>query len=194
MHKIVTTPGLVIGKRGVGEANVLVSILTEDLGLVRASARSARLERSKMRYGLEPLARGRFSLVRGRHEWKLTGTHDILFDCLSPTISSARTQAGKIAKLLVRLMPGEEPAPLLYRTVVEGLQALARSSEKSLAEDIECVLVLRMLSSLGYLPHTEALAPFVDADFFSLELSSEIAVSRSLLVRTINESLKATGL
>jgi DNA repair protein RecO (recombination protein O) len=194
MYKIVTTFGLVVGKRGLGEANTQVTVLSEDLGLIRASARSARLERSKLRYGLEPLTRGRFSLVRGRHEWKLVGSSDLRLDCFPAHSSLIRTRAGKIAKLLVRLMPGEEPVPDLYKVVVEGLQALARSGEESLAESIECMLVLRILSSLGYLPQTEALAPFIEADFFSLELASEVAASRKMLVRTNNESLKATGL
>lgn len=53
--------------------------------------------------------------------------------------------------------------------------------------------MLRVLARLGYLPSTEALAPFVDGEF-SVELSAKALESRALLVRTINESLRATGL
>ena len=59
MHEKYITEGIVLGKRGVGEANTLVFILTELQGLVRAKATSARREASKLRYGLEPLSRGR---------------------------------------------------------------------------------------------------------------------------------------
>jgi DNA repair protein RecO len=194
MHKIFITEGIVLGKRGIAEANTLATILTDELGLVRSRAQSARLERSKLRFGLEPLTRGRFSLVRGRHEWRLTGTTDLVRDCIATNTSAGRSRAGKIAKLLVRLMPGEERVPGLYGEVVEGLQALARASESELADTIECVLVLRVLSRLGYLPDNDTLTPFIERDFFSLELAAEVAASRALLVRTINESLKATGL
>lgn len=185
--------GILLRKRAVGEANVLVSILTRELGLVRATARSARVEHSKLRYGLEPLTRARFSLVRGKHEWRLTGIERVSrdFAACSPL---CRRQAGKVATLLLRLIHGEEIAPELYDTVSAGLGALARAQDTQESESIESVLVLKILYHLGYLPHAVELKAFIDADFFSLELTQEAARSRSLLLRAINESLQATGL
>lgn len=184
MHNIHVTEGLVLGKRGLGEANVGISLLTEDLGLVRASARSARLGRSKLRYGLEPLTLARFSLVRGRHEWRLTGVEHI--NRLAPSAAH-----GRISSLLLRLVAGEEPHPALFADVKNGFLLLA--SQNSQTEAVETVLVLRILSHLGYLPQSAALAPFIEAQF-SLELSAKALAERALLVRAINESLKATGL
>ena len=62
------------------------------------------------------------------------------------------------------------------------------------AAGIECILVLRILSHLGYLPHTAALAPFVEGDFASAELAMQAQASRAFLIRTINESLMQSGL
>src|SRR3989344_164867 len=73
MHQLHVCGGVVLGKRGVGEANVLVFILTSELGLVRAMARSARAESSKLRYVLESFTHARFTLLRGKNEWKLVG-------------------------------------------------------------------------------------------------------------------------
>lgn len=181
-----------LGKRGVGEANTLVSLLSDDLGLVRVSARSARLAKSKLRYGLEPLTSGRFSLVRGKFEWKLVGVQDLSRTHLADS-PMRRRAVGRIARLLTRLIPGEESVPELYATVSEGLRYLAHSDDEQ-AEHIECMLVLRILSHLGYLPQTAEIRPFLEQDFFSLELAAQAARSRSLLIRTINESLGATGL
>lgn len=192
MHKVVTTEGVVLGKRGVGEANALVSILTYELGLVRARATSARAEASKLRYGLETLSVGRYSMVHGRAEWKLIGVENISHE-LARGDHDRRTRSGKVAKLLLRLIHGEERVPALYKTVVEGLAAIARANSMTDAEAIETVLVLRVLAHLGYLPHTQALSQFIDGEY-TLELSAEALKSRSLLVRTINESLIATGL
>jgi len=193
MHKIHNTEGLVLAKRGQGEANVRIALLTEHLGLISASARSSRFERSKLRYGLEPLTRARFALVRGKAEWRLTGVEQISKDCLGKT-APRRTRSGQVARLLLRLVQGEEPLPELYRAVREGLLFLAAAASEQDAQAVECVLVLRVLAHLGYLPHTQELAPFISDSFFSIELAAEAAKSRTLLIRTINESLQSTGL
>lgn len=192
MYKVFVTEGIVLGKRGVGEANTLVSILTHDLGLIRGKATSARAEASKLRYGLESLSLGRYSMVRGKAEWKLTGVENISHE-LTAGDRDRRTRSGKIAKLLLRLIHGEERVPALYKTVVEGLRAIARAGSVTDAEAIETVLVLRVLAHLGYLPHVPALAQFIEGEY-SVQLSAEALKSRSLLVRAINESLTATGL
>jgi DNA repair protein RecO len=212
MHKIYITEGIVLGKRGLGEANSAVSLLTAELGLVRASARSARYERSKLRYGLEPLTHGRFALVRGKFEWKLTGVVDPQKLFATEAVSTGklalpgRQAVGRVTRLMLRLIQGEEPVPLLYKTVSEGFEVLANAQSKGDAEAIECVLVLRILAQLGYLPERPELAPFISDQLparttgivrsggFSLELTVQAARSRTLLIKAINESLGATGL
>ncbi len=194
MHNIIVTEGIVLQKRGVGEANTRVAFLTRDLGLVRASARSARVEHSKLRYGLEALTSGRFSFVRGKHEWRLVGAEKVSRAHLLASTPERVRALGRIARLLLRLVAGEEPLPELYSSVAEGFEYLSRAQSGADAEAIECVLVLRILSHLGYLPHTPQIAPFVESDFFSIELAAEAARSRALLIRAINESLGATGL
>jgi DNA repair protein RecO len=188
MHHIYVTDGVVLGKRGVGEANTLVSVLTQELGFVRGSARSTRLVVSKLRYGLEPLTHARFSFVKGRNEWRLVSVEraENMFSTATP---AQRAAAGRVSQLLLRLIHGQEPSTALYRDIIGGFAALRTHDTAS----VETVLVLRILNRLGYLPHTEALAPFVEADY-SVELSAEALKSRSLLIRTINESLQATGL
>ncbi len=193
MHQIHITNGIVLGKRGVGEANTLVFVLTEKLGLIRASARSTRVEKSKLRYGLEPLTQARFSFVRGKHEWRLVGVEDASSKCL-PASALRRQRSGQVAKLVMRLVQGEEPVPALFTSLSEGLVFLANAKSEEDAQAIETVLVLRILSQLGYLPHTKELAPFISGPLFSLELAAAAAQSRSLLVKAINESLQQSGL
>jgi DNA repair protein RecO len=193
MHRIYVTEAIVLSKRSSGEATATLALLTRELGLVRASARSARVEKSKLRYGLQALTRGRFSLVRGKHEWRLVGVEKVSREYLSPHFPR-RVAFGRISKLLLRLVAGEEPTPALYTSVAEGFSYLANASSDADAEAIECVLVLRMLAHLGYLPQRQELLPFVADSLFSLELTAQAAQSRSLLIRTINESLGATGL
>ncbi len=190
MHQIVTTDAVALGKRGVGEANVLVFLLTRDVGLVRVAARSARLDVSKLRYGLEPLTHARYSLVRGRHEWRLTG---VAAPRRLPSTATPgqRQAAGRIARLLLRLIHGEEPVPELYTTVVAGLDALFSVSD---IESIECILVLRILAQLGYVSATDDAEPFLAGTDFPPTLVAAATAARLPLVRIINASLAATGL
>jgi len=193
MHRVFVTEGLVLSKRSSGEANTIATILTLELGLLRAKAAATRKEESKLRYGLEPLSLGRFSFVQGKYEWKLTGVENTSHE-LFPKERTARVAAGRIAKLLLRLIHGPEEGRALFSTVTLGLSLLAQASSEIEAQSIECILVLRILSHLGYLPHTPALLPFVEGDLASAELAMTAASSRAFLIRTINESLIQTGL
>ncbi len=71
--------------------------------------------------------------------------------------------------------------------------SLLAEADAAHSDALETVLVLRILSHLGYLPETPTLAQFVEGDI-SLELSAKALQSRNMLIRTINESLSATGL
>lgn len=193
MHRLYVTEGIVLAKRGVGEANVLLSVITPELGLVRASARSTRVEQSKLRFGLELLTAGRFTFVRGRHEWKLVGVEDISHGYVSPE-AARRRAAGRIARLLLRLIHGEDPVADLYDIVAEGLTSLVGSRTAAEAENVECVLVLRVLAQLGYVPSDSRLAPFFEDARFPDTLLASAALSRTFLIRTINDSLAASGL
>lgn len=192
MYPIYVTEGIVLRKLGVGEANAVVSVLTESLGLVRAIARSSRAERSKLRYGLEPQTTARFSFVRGRHEWRLVGAEDARCHLREASIVNQAAGA-RIAILLQRLIPGQEQLPNLFNTVRSGLIALG-SSHAEVAPAIECVLVLRVLAHLGYVPRAAALSSFIENDLFTPTLMTEALKARPLLIRTINESLHASGL
>lgn len=193
MHRIFVTDGIVLGKRALGEAHSLVSVLTKEQGLLRAKATSTRSERSKLRFGIEPMTSARFSFVQGKYEWKLTGVERISRELVSLHMRN-RVAAGRIAKLLLRLVRGEDEGRALFATVSEGLPLLSVAENAEMSASIECILVLRILSHLGYLPEVPALTPFVEGDFSSAELAIRAQTSRAFLIRMINESLAQTGL
>jgi DNA repair protein RecO (recombination protein O) len=193
MHTLFVSEGIVLGKRGVGEANVIVAVLTRNFGLIKAHVRSARNEKSKLRYGLEPLTLGRFTFVRGKNDWRLTGVEKVSRELISSQ-AEKRQQSGRVSRLLLRLIPGEEIASQLFDTAKEGFLSLVHTESRQMAESIETVFVLRILAHLGYLPHTRELRPFIETDFFSIELAHKAHEVRTRLIKAINESLSATGL
>jgi DNA repair protein RecO len=192
MHDIHATEGIVLTKRTQGEANISIVLLTQNFGVIRASARSARLERSKLRYGLEALTMGRFSLVRGKYEWKLTGAEGLTRPFKDAPLPARRT-AGRIARLLLRLIHGEDAVPRLYETVYAGLVYLSTAAPEHM-EPAEWVLVLRVLSRLGYVEERESLRPFLGDKEMTPLLLEQARQARVVLIRGVNESLSATGL
>lgn len=193
MHPLFVTSGIVLSKRNIGEAHTLVAVLTKELGLVRAKATSTRAEHSKLRYGLEPLTSGRYTFVRGRYEWKLTGAEGVSRESLSSN-AACRSASGRVSKLLLRLVRGEGESRELFETVSHGFTLMAHTLDSEQVSAIECVLVLRILMHLGYLPHTEVLQPFTEGAFAASVEALCGRASRAFLIRTINESLMQTGL
>lgn len=139
-YHIYTTKGLVLSKRALREADQIYSILTRDLGLVRASATGVRRESSKLRGSLEPFSISTVSLVRGKEYWKLTSAE--LLQRLPNSQSLARPFA-----LLERLVPGEAENSELFDALEANLK------------DSETLLVGRILLHLGYLKETDLNLP-----------------------------------
>jgi hypothetical protein len=92
------------------------------------------------------------------------------------------------------LLQGEESAPRLFEDVKAGLISLSFAADDEVLRSIECVLVLRILADLGYLPNESELQPFLGSSEFSPEVTLKAAKFRSYLIRTINDSLAQTGL
>lgn len=131
-YHIYTTKGIVLSERPVREADRIYSILTRDLGLIKARALGVRKENSKLRGSIEPVSLATISLVRGKEYWRLTSAEFIKSFKKSKSLS-----------LLETLVQGEAPHPELFEAV-----------EKDLDSD-ETVLVSRILFHLGYLKESE---------------------------------------
>ncbi|MBX4206578.1 recombination protein O N-terminal domain-containing protein [Candidatus Parcubacteria bacterium] len=131
-YHIYTTKGIVLGAWPLREADRTYSILTRDLGLVRASASGVRKEESKLRGALEPFVLSSVSLVRGKEYWRITSA-----ETLRPI--PAEAGIGRPLALLEKLVQGEAAHPELFDAV-----------ETHLFSD-EWRLVAHILYHLGYL-------------------------------------------
>src|SRR3989338_3919171 len=76
-YHIYTTRGIVLAERPIREADRIYTIITHDLGLIRAIAIGVRKEASKLRGNIEPFSLSSVSLVRGREYWRLTSAEYI---------------------------------------------------------------------------------------------------------------------
>lgn len=181
-HKYVTD-ALVLARTPLKESAALVTLLTEEFGLVRARAEGLRKSGAKLAHALQTLDRCEVTLVRGKEGWRLSGA--ILEESWFGKLARPeRLRAGRIAGLMLRLVHGEANDPALYALYAGFLEALPGLSEES-QDTAEIMTALRILTSLGLdvgvLPQAGEYAP----------LPPE---ARRELVMRVNRGIAASGL
>lgn len=189
-ERLYTTEGIVLKRRSLGEADLLISFFTKELGLVHALGKSARREDSKLRFSIAPLGSGVFTFAPGA-TYRLTGA----FAEDHPPLSAASSALlAKVATLLMRLLPQGVPHEALFRSIHSGFHCVrAEAHRHDIIARVECAMVLRTLHALGYLPQQEVLVPYLEGALTRARLE-ELGAPRADIIRTINSSLSATGL
>ena len=183
------TEALVLARTPVGEASALLTLLTREVGLVRARAQNIRAPGAKLSAALATFAESELVLVAGKEGWRVSGAllRENWFQRLP---REARIRAARVSALLLRLVHGEAPDQALYETFAEFLAALSSLPEAE-HDAAETLAVLRILSVLGLdagdIPGAGG-APFSSA---SLAL---VAKERSALIARVNRGIAASGL
>lgn len=193
MHHIYHTEGLILGSRNFGESGKYFYILTRDLGMITASASGVRKMSSRLRFILQDFAYLKIDLVRGRDFWRVTSASKT--NTLEKISQQPETfeVVGNIARLLRRLLPGEDANPDLFSDLVRGLTVLEKWQTEEELHNTEIVIVLRILNSLGYIGEHEALKDFIKSPFGD-DIIPEVSKSRIQILRQINKALKETHL
>lgn len=137
-YTIHTTESLVLSYRPLREADRVYSIMTRELGLVRATATGVRKDSSKLRGALEPFSLSSVSLVRGKEYWKATSASVL------KKVPSVPEIARPLA-LLEKLVQGEAPNPELF----DAIKGIVLSSHGY--DMFEIHFVATILFHLGYL-------------------------------------------
>ncbi|QSH39099.1 recombination protein O N-terminal domain-containing protein [Candidatus Kaiserbacteria bacterium] len=188
-HDVHTTSAFVLSSANVQDADKLFWLLTEDLGLVFASARSVREETSKLRYSLGDLSYTRTSLVRGRGLWRLTGAENNHKEKLPP---SAIEIFGRIATLVRRVMPTDEENKEVFTIVKKAYDTLL--IDETNGKMVEILAVARVLYQLGYLSRTSEYKGIIDTDDFSDETITKASIIENKMVDDINSGLSESQL
>lgn len=192
-HHIYQTEGFVIDSRNVGEANKIIFIFTKDLGLVAATAQGVRLLKSKLRYSVQDYSYSKVSLVRGREVWRLTSAALVSKIISKPSLNDLVFARGLV--LVKRLVNGEEKNEALFNVLKSASDLLSRSDIDSVEPDyFECVLILRILNTLGYVSKTEGLSDFIKDNSWNESLINGVKENRPLIIIQINQALKASQL
>jgi DNA repair protein RecO (recombination protein O) len=189
-YHIYQTTALVLGRTPVGESNAYISLLTKELGLIRAVARNVRSEKSKLRYALQKYMESEVSLVRGKDVWRITGAVPI--DAHTQVLSgflTRRALASRISRLTLRLH-GEEHNPYAFESVRSFFGALGSAGVNE--DDLELVTVLRLLYALGYVGNDASLEGYITNSELHPALFVGIETDRDLMVSVVNQALVAS--
>ena len=176
-----------------GEANILLFILTAELGLIIASAQAARLSASKLNSALQEYSLISVSCVKGKNGWKVTnaiGKENFYFN--QPVF--VQKLVSQICAVLLRMMPGEEKHREVFYVVSNGFAELENVLEKYIA-NFEILLMLRILFHLGYVDKNSETEKFLETDSdWRGEILKKISPVKLNLIGLINKGLEESQL
>ena len=192
-YHIYTTLGIILKRTAFGEANIFLHILTEDLGLVIAGARSARLSSSKLRSALHEYTYISVSCVKGKNGWKITNVvekENFFFNY--PGFS--HKVLSQVASVLLKMIPGESPHKEVFQIVKSGFEFLKILQEKDIL-NFETLIVLRILHQLGYVESGQEINFFLkNKEEWSGSILEKVSQDRGNLIFIINKALRESQL
>ncbi len=149
-YQTYTTEALVCGSWQRNGADRTFLLYTRELGMLYATARSVREERSRQRYALQECAQIRVSLVKGRSGWRIGSVIDISHPFLAASTRAERIAVVKLLRTLRRFISGESATPEIYDLSVDALEHLAAGTISDPQAFALCV-EYRILYQLGYI-------------------------------------------
>lgn len=150
-YRTYTTEALVCGNYINNTSDKSFLLFTRQAGMLYATARSVREERSKQRYALQLFSLINISLIRGKNGWRV-GSVDPLGNYWSATDNRLkRSSLITIVKLIRQYIHGEEINYSLYDEVLAGIRFLTHFRPKEKRTLWETLIKVRILYKLGYI-------------------------------------------
>lgn len=153
-YKTYTTEALVCGSNCHNTSDKNYLLFCKDEGMLFATARSIREERSKQRYALQDFSHIRVSLIKGKSGWRI-GSAEALGNAFMQVEN--RKQRGLINFVFAQLrryVHGEIALLHVYEDAHEIITNSAFFEEKSAR--VQQLFLVRLLSELGYIAPEES--------------------------------------
>ena len=158
------TPAIVCGSRNTMTSDKSYLLFTQELGMLWATARSVRMEKSKQRNALQDFSIIRISLVQGRAVWRIGSVEEFSNPFLESLSRDSRAGVSAVIKSIRRYIQGEEITPRTFTDAQHILALIPRLEKKEDIQMYQNVFMLRMIQELGYLKDTKSLNALVDAE------------------------------
>jgi DNA repair protein RecO len=140
------TEALVCGSRVSHTSDRSFLLFTREAGMLYATAKSVREERSKQRYALQEFSCVRATLVHGKSGWRVAGVEPLQNLYSNASSREVRACIRSIIMLLRRVMQGETPHITMFDQVMSVLSSVQREN----SDDVRRLLSLYILHELGY--------------------------------------------
>mgnify|MGYP001619351805 CR=1 FL=1 len=156
-HQIYLTEGIILKKKDFGEADRLFWIYTEKFGMIMASAKGVRLEKSKLRGNLDVFTYGDFAVISSKDFWRLVDAQETVSPKLNCNSVEQTKVFTKIANLLIRMIKGEERNEELWNQLKNLFSKLFKGSiPQENLKDLEIKSIAAILKTLGYMEEAPA--------------------------------------
>ncbi len=187
-YHIYQTEGIILGKRDVGEADRIFSVLTKEFGRIDAVAQGIRRVESKLRYSMSIFSYARLGLVTSRASWRVVDAEELNNWANIRETSEKLAAVFRIAELINRMVKGQEPDTAFWEEVKNAFLFLERYKNAQEERDLqifELLTQLRILSHLGYVAEHEK--------WLNLSLA-EAQKMKPLITSAINKALQESQL
>lgn len=183
-YQVYTTEAFVCGSTPSNTADKHFLLFTRDAGMVYATARSVREERSRQRYALQDFSHVQVSLIKGKAGWRIGSVEAFTNQFMNTSSRAVRGSILKLVRTLRRFVHGEEPHHMLYDEVKEQIAVLSDVTlpERSYAELLARV---RIMHHLGYIAAPSEYTGMVQTETFTRALAQSTPALKPALERML---------
>lgn len=147
---VATTKGVILKRRNIGENDVILTILTDEFGIIEASARGVKRPKSKLAAAVQPFCYSELSFFHSKDRFSVNNASAIEnFYALRYDVVKVAL-ADYLSELVCYLSPAGEQLDSVKRLYLNALYLL--SQEKRGPRFIKAVCELRLLSLSGFMP------------------------------------------
>ncbi|MCA9365916.1 recombination protein O N-terminal domain-containing protein [Candidatus Kaiserbacteria bacterium] len=163
-YAIYTTKAIVCGSKDSKTADRSYLLFTKDAGMIYATARSVREERSKQRHSLQDFAQIKVSLVQGKSGWRIGSVEQYKNPYYEASERVNRITVVRIVRTLRRFIHGGDENMLVFQDAWQVLKSATEIKTTEL-DKLYTIFTARLLHQLGYLPITPAIQEAFVVDF-----------------------------
>src|SRR3989339_1625883 len=157
-HQIYLTEGIILKKRDFGEADRLFWIYTEKFGMIMASAKGVRLEKSKLRGNLDVFTYGDFAVISSKDFWRLVDARETISPKFNHNSAERPGPIGgqvkgfsHVANLMARMIKGGGRKEETWKQLkILFLNLFKKNVGKKDLKDLEINFNAKILRELGY--------------------------------------------
>lgn len=136
-------------------------LFTRDAGMLWATAKSVREERSKQRFALQDFSLMKVSLIRGKSGWRIGSAESEINFFTRSNEKERRAAVTRVIRLLRQFLHGEVTHLDLFADSKEVLSRLIHLEPKDL-DELLTIYTLRLLHRLGYVADEPELSEYLN--------------------------------